>query len=43
MMPYGFGGGMYGSGMMLFGWLISLLVIVALGLSIAALWKYLKK
>ena len=39
MMSYGFAGGAY----LLFGWLISLLVLVALGLSIAALWKYLKK
>lgn len=38
MMPYAFGGGMA-----LFGWLISLLVLVALCLSIAALWKYVTK
>lgn len=32
--------GTYGSGMMAFGWLVSLLVIIDLVLAAAALWKY---
>ncbi|TSC64592.1 MAG: hypothetical protein G01um1014106_54 [Parcubacteria group bacterium Gr01-1014_106] len=43
MMPYGFAGGGYGSGMMAFGWIFGILVLVALCLSIAALWKYVTK
>lgn len=35
--------GVNGSGMMLFGWLIAIEVIVILALGIAALWKYIGK
>lgn len=43
MFDYGMMGGNYGGGMMAFGWLISLLVIVDLVLGAAALWKYVNK
>ena len=36
-------GGANGSGMMLFGWLLALELIVLLAFGIAALWKYLQK
>lgn len=32
--------GTYGGGMMAYGWLVSLLVIIDLVLAAAALWKY---
>jgi len=38
---YMLGGG--GGGMMLFSWITYILVIVLLGLGIAALWKYVSK
>lgn len=40
---YGMMNGTYGSGMMAFGWLLSLLVIVNLVLGAMALWQYINK
>lgn len=42
-MPYGYPMMQWGDGMMLFGWALYVLVVVALVLGIAALWKYVKK
>lgn len=41
MMNYGNFG--WGGGMMIFGWIIPILVVVLLVLGIAALWKYINK
>lgn len=42
-MDYNMMSGSYGSGMMTFGWLVSLLVIVDLILVAVALWKYINQ
>ena len=42
-MNYNMMNGDNGGGMMLFAWIIYLLVVVALALAIAALWKYVSK
>ena len=42
-MDYNMMGGTYGGGMMAFGWLVSLLVIIDLVLAAAALWKYINQ
>lgn len=43
MWDYGMMDGYYGGGMMTFGWVVYLLVIVDLVLGAAALWKYVNK
>jgi hypothetical protein len=43
MMNYDMMRGDNGGGMMFFSWIIYLLVVVALALAIAALWKYVSK
>lgn len=43
MMDYNMMAGGYGSGMMFFGWLTYILVVVLIVLAIAALLKYIKK
>lgn len=43
MFDYGMMNGNYGGGMMTFGWLVWILVIVDLVLATAALWKYVNK
>lgn len=43
MMDYTMMSGGYGGSFMIFGWLISLLVLINLGLGAAALWKYVSK
>ena len=43
MMDYNYMMGTSGGGMMLFAWVTYILVIVLLGLGIAALWKYINK
>ncbi len=42
-MPYGYSMMGWGGGMFLFSWIVYILVVAALVLGIAALWKYLKK
>lgn len=43
MMDYNMMSGGYGGGMMAFGWLVGLLVLVNLVLGASALWKYVNK
>lgn len=43
MMNYNYMMGGAGSGVMLFSWITYVLVVVLLGLGIAALWKYINK
>lgn len=43
MVDYGMMSGMWGWGMMIFGWFTYILVIVLLVLAIVALWKYIGK
>ena len=43
MMDYNMMSGTSGGGMMFFAWIVYILVIVALALGIAALWKYISK
>ena len=45
MMNYDYGmmSGAYGSGMMTFGWLVMLLIIVDLTLGAVVLWKYINQ
>lgn len=43
MMDYSMMSGSYGGGMMTFGWIVSLLVIINLVLGAFALWKYVNK
>lgn len=43
MMNYNYMMGSYGGGMMFFGWITYLLVVVLVVLGIAALWKYINK
>lgn len=43
MFDYGMMSGNYGGGMMTFGWLVGILVIIDLVLAAAALWKYVNK
>lgn len=43
MMNYQMMSGVYGGGMMFFGWIFYVLVITLLILGIAALWKYISK
>ncbi len=43
MWNYDFMGGTYGGGMMAFGWIVYLLVMINLVLGVIALWKYINK
>jgi hypothetical protein len=43
MMDYNMMNGAYGGGMMAFGWLLELLVIIDLALGAVALWHYINK
>lgn len=43
MWDYGMMSGTYGGGMMAFGWIVYLLVIINLALGAVALWKYVNK
>ena len=43
MMDFNMMSGAYGPGMMFWGWVLYVLVVVALVLSMVALWKYVRK
>lgn len=43
MMDYNMMNGTNGNGMMFLAWIVYILVIIALALAIAALWKYINK